>query len=373
MAFDRRPGAPLTGMSESRVFGLDLVRATAILMVLVAHASFMFLPLTHRLEPVWMLGHLGVELFFVLSGFLIGGILARQAAAARLNVGRFWVRRWLRTLPNYYLFLAINIVLARWTEGAWPHALAYAVFMQNFAWPQPLFFIESWSLAVEEIFYLIAPLLVLTFGIAFRRRNDALPLVLLAIVLATLVRVAYVLRFDPNWDLSLRMVSLVRMDAIAYGVVAMLLCRAPRGLSPRAAANLAWVGAAGSALSVALYLLLPKDNDLFARTGLFSLVSISFAAFLPAAANWYRSGLPGWIERSVRAVARWSYALYLCQLAVMRAMNATFAGNAQTFAGCLLQALVFVVLSLACAALVYRFFEAPILRARDRWTRAAVP
>jgi peptidoglycan/LPS O-acetylase OafA/YrhL len=356
-------------MSESRVFGLDFLRATAILLVLVAHASFMFLPLTHRLEAWWMLGHLGVELFFVLSGFLIGGILVKQAQAARFAVGRFWVRRWLRTLPNYYLFLVVNIVLARWIEAAWPHAAPYAVFLQNFAWPQPLFFIESWSLAVEEIFYLIAPLLVLVFGGRLARRVDPLLLVVLAVMIATAVRVVYVLRFDPNWDLSLRMVSLVRMDAIAYGVVAMLLYRRSRGLSPRMARLLVWGGVAGTALAVALYLTLPKDTDLFARTGLFSLLSASFAAFLPAASNWQRSGLPHGIESAVRAIARWSYALYLCQLAVMRAMNATFAGNAQTFAGCLLQALVFMTLSIGCAALVYRYFEAPILRLRDQWTR----
>jgi peptidoglycan/LPS O-acetylase OafA/YrhL len=53
----------------------------------------------------------------------------------------------------------------------------------------------------------------------------------------------------------------------------------------------------------------------------------------------------------------------------MRAMNATFAGNAQSVAGCLFQAILFVVLSIAAAALVYRFYEAPILRLRDRWTR----
>jgi len=357
-------------MSESRVFGLDFLRAAAILLVLVAHASFMFLPLTHQLEAWWMLGHLGVELFFVLSGFLIGAILARQAEQARFAVGRFWLRRWLRTLPNYYLFLAVNIVLARWTEGSWPHAAPYAVFLQNFAWPQPLFFIESWSLAVEEIFYLIAPLLVLVFGRRLAPRFDPLLLVILAIIAATALRVAYVLHFDPNWDLSLRMVSLVRMDAIAYGVVAMLLCRRrAAGLSPRTVAALAWCGAFGMALAVTLFLSLPKDNDLFARTGLFSLISASFAAFLPAASLWRTSGLPHPVESAVRAVARWSYALYLCQLAVMRAMNATFAGNAQTFGGCLLQAIIFMALSIASAALVYRFFEAPILRLRDRWTR----
>ena len=246
------------------------------------------------------------------------------------------------------------------------------MFAQNFAWPQPLFFIESWSLAVEEIFYLVAPLLVVVFSVGFRRwRLDAIVLVACAILAATAIRMVYVLRVDPDWDLALRMVSLVRMDAIAYGVLAMLLVRAPRTMSPRTANLLAWCGAAGSTLAIVLYLVLPKDTDLFARTGLFSLISASFAAFLPAAANWRGEGMPLPIERSVRAIARWSYALYLCQLAVMRAMNGAGLGDGTTFAGCLLRALAFIALSIGCAAFVYRFFEAPILRARDRWTRAA--
>jgi peptidoglycan/LPS O-acetylase OafA/YrhL len=361
----------MSGESATRVFGLDLLRALAILLVLVAHASFMFLPLTRALEGWWMLGHLGVELFFVLSGFLIGGILATQAGSARFRVDRFWWRRWLRTLPNYYLFLLLNVAIARWIDGSWPHAAAYAVFLQNFAWPQPIFFIESWSLSVEEIFYLLAPLLVLAFARPVARGVSPLLLVAIAIVLATAVRVFYVLRLDPNWDISLRMVSAVRLDAIAYGVLAMLLYRARDGFVRRHALAIAAAGAAGTALSVVLYLTLQKDFDLFARTGLFSLISASFAAFLPLAANWRDAGVPPALERAVRAVARWSYALYLCQLGVMRVMNATFAGHAQTAAGCLLQALAFMTLSIAVAALVYRGFEAPILRWRDRWTRGA--
>jgi peptidoglycan/LPS O-acetylase OafA/YrhL len=355
-------------MSETRVFGLDLLRALAIVLVLVAHASFMFLPLTHRLEAWWMLGHLGVELFFVLSGFLIGAILIKQAHAARFGVGRFWLRRWLRTLPNYYLFLVINIVIARWIDGAWPHAASYAVFMQNFAWPQPIFFIESWSLAVEEIFYLVAPLLVLACSGRILRRVPATLLVAIAIALATLVRVVYVLTQQPVWDQAVRMVTFVRMDAIAYGALALLLYRHRDGFVRRHANAIAGAGAVGTAIGVVLYLVLPKDTDVFARTGLFSLFSASFAAFLPAAANWHSNGMSALAEDAVRRLARWSYSLYLCQLAVMRVMNATFAGNAQTVGGCLFQAIIFIVLSIASAALAYHVYEAPILRLRDRWT-----
>ncbi|HEX4479482.1 MAG TPA: acyltransferase [Rudaea sp.] len=355
-------------MSQERVFGLDFLRALAVMLVLVAHASFLFLPLTQRLEAWWMLGHLGVELFFVLSGFLIGGILAEQASSTRFSVGGFWTRRWLRTLPNYYLFLVLNIVIARWTEGAWPHAAPNVVFMQNFLWTQPIFFVESWSLSVEEIFYLVAPLLLwLCRGRIASRWSPTL--VVAAIVVLTGFRIAYVMIVDPDWDLSTRAVAAVRLDAIAYGVLVMLLCRRSEPLSSRVVRVIALAGTIGLAIAIALYLKLPKDTSFFARTGLFSLISISFAAWLPAASTWRSSGVPDAVERAVRRVARWSYALYLSQLTTLRVFEGLGFGNAQNFAMCLAQALLFATFAMASAAFVYRFFEAPILRWRNRWTR----
>ncbi len=355
-------------MSQERVFGLDFLRALAVMLVLLAHASFLFLPLTLRLEAWWMLGHLGVELFFVLSGFLIGGILAEQASSPRFSVGGFWTRRWLRTLPNYYLFLVLNIFIARWTDGAWPHAAPNALFMQNFLWPQPIFFVESWSLSVEEIFYLIAPLL-LWAGRGRIPSRWAPALVVAAIVALTGVRIAYVIAVNPTWDLSVRAVAAVRLDAIAYGVLAMLLCRRNEPLSIRTVRGIAFAGTIGLAVAVALYLSLPKDTDFFARTGLFSLISMSFAAWLPAASLWRASGLPDVAERVVRRIARWSYALYLSQLTTLRVLEGLGFGKAESFAGCLVQAVLFAALAIGSAAFVYRFFEAPILRWRDRRTR----
>src|ERR1039458_8648984 len=87
-----------------RNFGLDALRAAAIMMVLLCH-------MTGALK---FLGIYGVELFFVLSGFLIGDILIRSAARKGRfefkDLTEFWTRRWFRTLPNYYWFLALYLV-----------------------------------------------------------------------------------------------------------------------------------------------------------------------------------------------------------------------------------------------------------------------
>ena len=91
---------------------LDLCRALAILLVLLSHGRVFLRDALPWAEVLRFGGFMGVELFFVLSGFLIGGILlrvSRQPGTAWLRV--FYVRRWLRTLPNYYLFLLLTVVV----------------------------------------------------------------------------------------------------------------------------------------------------------------------------------------------------------------------------------------------------------------------
>ena len=137
-SIENRKLVPLERMLY-RLAGVDPAQETgwqryAVAMVLFTHASFLFVPVVHDLsvfDPWWLPGQLGVELFFVLSGFLIGGILATEAERGDLDVRQFWIRRWLRTLPNYYLFLVLNLVLERYATGAWPHAWSYVLFWQN--------------------------------------------------------------------------------------------------------------------------------------------------------------------------------------------------------------------------------------------------
>src|SRR5919108_5666871 len=110
---------------DKRIVGLDIVRALAILMVLFYHsremlAGLISIPfigyLTGKIIAITVpFGHLGVEMFFVLSGYLIGGILIKEFNKNDNlnfnNITSFWKRRWLRTLPNYFLILVLNFIL----------------------------------------------------------------------------------------------------------------------------------------------------------------------------------------------------------------------------------------------------------------------
>ena len=168
----------MTSRPASRVFGLDLLRAAAIMMVICSHGFVVLY--SHFGDSLAILGHggfYGVELFFVLSGFLIGQILIRNGSdlAQGGKVAFFYVRRWFRTLPLFFLFLIVNIVFERLFRAhpvGFGEGLSHGFFLRNFASFQMTFFPESWSLAIEEWFYLLFPA-ALWLGLKATKRFDA--------------------------------------------------------------------------------------------------------------------------------------------------------------------------------------------------------
>ena len=173
-----------------RIFGLDLMRAIAILGVLGSHILWIF-PEANSGWLVYILqfgGVMGVELFFVLSGFLIGRILLRHFVNPQFHKGHFnyfLVRRWFRTLPNYYAVLLLNILLVTAIGRELPDTIArYFGFLQNFFSGMDIFFTESWSLPIEEFAYIIGPVLLLLAVSAFAKaKRETLFLVVTLVVI----------------------------------------------------------------------------------------------------------------------------------------------------------------------------------------------
>ena len=114
---------------------------------------------------------IGVEIFFAISGFLIGKIVYRLIQKEDFSfqdVREFWKRRWFRTLPNYYLVLLINILLWYLIYGKIPERIGlYFVYLQNFFSHSPDFSRISWSLSVEQFCYIIGPVLLYLFSSIF--------------------------------------------------------------------------------------------------------------------------------------------------------------------------------------------------------------
>ena len=207
-----------------RVYGLDVLRSFAVLFVLIGHS------LEHSVisMPIQTLGHLGilgVELFFVLSGFLIGSIIMRQISANQFHtfqdISTFWKRRWLRTLPLYFVALLAFIRFDYHGRHGLLDYPAYFVFMQSFAYKIPEFFELSWSLAIEEHFYLWFPLAFLLWQkVTGRARLSIVLTAVTFVVIAYTYRLSQPLFTDWNdYNRAIRLPVLSRIDAIMFGVL----------------------------------------------------------------------------------------------------------------------------------------------------------
>src|SRR5881275_2773117 len=157
--------------NRERQPGLDLLRALAIIVVVAYHAALFGFILPGRIDRF---GWIGVDLFFVLSGYLIGGqLLAPLRRDQRVNLGRFFARRALRIMPAYFAVLAIYFLLPSWREypemsqPLWKFLLS----IQNIALHGGTAFSHAWSLAVEDQFYLALPFLLLFL---YRRPRTAI-------------------------------------------------------------------------------------------------------------------------------------------------------------------------------------------------------
>jgi peptidoglycan/LPS O-acetylase OafA/YrhL len=365
--------------SAGRVFGLDLLRAAAIMMVICAHGFVVLYP--HFGEALGLLGHggfYGVELFFVLSGFLIGQILIRNGndLGQPGNVAFFYVRRWFRTLPLFFLFLIVNIVFERLFRAhpvGFREALSHGFFLRNLTGFHMTFFPESWSLAIEEWFYLLFPA-ALWLGLKMTKRFDVvfLSAAFGFLAFSTIARLFAAPDPGATWSEELRMVVIYRFDALMIGMIgAWLSIRYPQPWRRVAL----FAALAGVVLLLAMYATLWKfengqlafgDDSYFARTFRFTLVSIGFALLLPWASAWKLAG-ENLGSTAVRRIALWSYGLYLVHLPVF--LLVTRAGLGADAPLSLGRALASFALQIGGAillsAFLYRFFEAPCTRLRE--------
>ena len=362
-----------------RVFGLDLLRAAAIVSVVCAHGFVVLYP--HLVGVLGILGHggfYGVELFFVLSGFLIGQILIRQGPALgrAANVAVFYVRRWFRTLPLFFLFLGINVWLElqfRQHAVGFSETLSHGFFLRNLTSFHMSFFPESWSLAIEEWFYLLFPA-ALWLGLKMSKRFDVVFLSA-AFAFFTFSTVARMLAAnDPaaTWSEAQRMVVIYRFDALMIGMfAAWISVRFPvrwrkHGL----------LGAlVGVALLFAMYATLWKienhhlafgDDSYFARTFRFTLVSLGFALLLPWASGWALTK-ENFCSIAIRRIALWSYGLYLVHLPVFLIVTeSVFRDSNKSLLRALSSFTLQIGGAIVLSALLYHFFESRCTRLREK-------
>lgn len=351
-----------------RIFGLDLIRAIAIILVLLVHSGFM-LNNTYFEGFPWVRLPDGVDVFFVLSGFLIGSILLKEihhpTGFDSRRLARFWKRRWFRTLPNYYLILLANYLVVRYgiiNEDIDQFSWHFLVFTQNLFHPFYGFFWESWSLSIEEWFYLLTPILILGL-MRFIKPQHAFLIATLVMILAPLIYRISIANPEVDyfwWDLRFRKTVVSRLDSIGYGLLAAWLFRS----FPQWWHRLRWQALVlGCLLIVMLMQVNASHQSLYMQGPFLSLIPIAVMLFLPAANAWRSAG--GLISRSVEHISKISYSMYLINLALVAEV---IRDNFPPEGGMdgIMKYLVFWVVVITVSTLLYRFFEKPVMDLRDR-------
>ena len=143
-------------MKNKRVVNLDLFRAIAIIFVILFHTTQMFANNQFSAD-YYSWGKFGVEFFFILSGFLVGGLFYKQVE--KVDLIRFWLLRFFRTYPPYIVALLLSYFAVFQTRNE-HFNIGFLIFIQNFYTSIPYFKI-SWSLCIEEHFYIAFPLFII--------------------------------------------------------------------------------------------------------------------------------------------------------------------------------------------------------------------
>ncbi|MEV6830436.1 acyltransferase [Amycolatopsis sp. NPDC051102] len=338
--------------------GLDGLRALAATMVIFFHFG--------GPNWTWLSGWVGVYLFFVLSGFLITTLLLReQDRTGRISLSNFYLRRVFRILPPYLVILggiiAFVLLRAEFLERGFPRALKYYLTFMNEFFPSTAdhaadnFFSGSWTLGIEEKFYLVWPFLLVAIGIGAAKRKFLLVAAAMAVLLA-------LVPLTSGWTLEHSKVAIyhstIHYFILAGGCLLAVTLHYRRGYAllrplthPLAAIPI-----------VAAFLLLQVNLDtVWTASGqnLFWLVAYALLTMLllivlvsPGPLRWLLGTAP------MRFIGERSYSLYLLQGPVHFVVVQAVPGLAQSRT---VSALVVFLVGLAIADLIHRWVEKPLI------------
>ena len=363
-----------TPTPSPRNHGLDTLRALAIVLV-VLHHYVLFVSGADTFGWVGRIGWVGVDLFFALSGYLIGNqIFAAVRSHRDFSLPRFYARRLLRTLPTFYVVLALYYLWPWFRNGAELLPLwRFLTFTQNINLTPGTAFSHAWSLCIEEQFYMLLPALALLAAGLRLRLRWTWALVALAFVAGMAVRYAlwdeYVggaRRAQLGYFKYIYYSTFCRFDELVAGVALALA----RNYHPRAWRKLTAHGdgalAAGVVVTaLAFWLFLQDRQGLWVTVLGFPLLALGFALLILAALG-QRSVLRRTQVPLAAPLALWSYAIYLIHkqlgiLAVEPLEKLGFGPESWTAIGVIMAA------SVLAGWALYRLVEAPFMALRERW------
>lgn len=355
--------SPVGARGGAHLPGLDGLRAVAVIAVIAYH----FLP-----DSV-VGGYIGVDVFFVISGFLITGLLVRERTTrGRIDAPAFWTRRARRLLPALVLVVTVCsaaalVIGGDVLVGLGAQLLGAATFSSNwiaiaqgssyFDDTAPDLFRNLWSLAVEEQFYLVWPVALLALLLLPRVWLRVGAVVALAagsaVAMALLAGDGDATRVYYGTDTHA--FGLALGAALALTLSGRFTDAPPRG--GRGTAALAWIGAAAIGGIVVIALTMPEDDPVTTRGGLVAVAVLTAVAIAgaTAAASWLGRGLD---IAPLRWVGERSYGLYLWHWPVLVLAIAALPSDAPEW----LAPAIALVITVAAAAASYAWVETPVRR-----------
>lgn len=361
----------------NQVVGLQALRGIAVLLVVVSHLRSVVStdPYFTKVTPLpWInqalsRGFLGVDLFFVLSGFLITSLLFREAEnSIKQKLKSFYYRRVLRILPALYALLIASLVIAIWEKSSltyqWNSTWSALLFISN--WTLEPFFLQTqddlghlWSLAVEEQFYIVWPLVFFTlrrWRIHWSVITSAMSLLVLAIALHR----------NALWNSQVPWLFIyakteTRADAILIGCVFAYIFRYV-SISPKLLKILGYASVVSLVVVAYFYSDFKKG---FLYQGGFSLMAFLTGVVILAVVLVPSFGGPLVNSRMLIWWGERSYGIYLWHSLIFRIF-----GRHEFFGSTLVRIVIAVVISLVVAEISWRIIERPFIRIKnDKFSR----
>jgi peptidoglycan/LPS O-acetylase OafA/YrhL len=347
--------------SSGRLPSLDGLRAISILLVLIGHgsATLRFHPGAATILGYIGAGRLGVSTFFVISGFLITTLLAHeQRSTETINLKNFYIRRAFRIFPAFYVYwlVALSLTLLGFIHLPRIELISSAIYVWNYV-PRKIdnwFLGHTWSLSVEEQFYLLWPLILKVSG---PKRGKWMAL--LVIVLAPFLRVASYFLFPPVRPL-IGMMLPTRADSLMIGSLLALLAQDKAQMELLARAVRSWWIPAATVCFVAIdTVLCERFRGAYLLPFGFSAQNLVLVVLVAHVVFYDKTRLGRVLNNSVVVhVGAISYSLYLWQQLFLTSKNTTFTG-------------IFplnIVCAFIAAELSYKFIEKPFLSWRKRFS-----
>lgn len=352
---------------NERIFGLDLLRSLAILLVLFEHGenivrnNFPSFPRLRFMD--------GVELFFVLSGFLIGTILIKlfeKEGFGKDILFQFWKRRWFRTLPNYYLIVLFILLYFYFvTDSFDDFSWKYLLFIQNFSSPHPHFLGVAWSLAIEEWFYLLFPSVIVSLHFVMPKikvKTIFVITIILFLFFPLLVRIIKTIDFTDNsfhfWDYNYRKIVITRLDSIVFGVLGAFINYYYAVLFNKYE-YLKFI--IGITLIIVAQKFLYSGFTLF--TFYFDVLAIGILFLFPMLISIQK--VPKLISVPITYISIISYSLYLVHSSIILDPITSFFKPFTDFEAIMFY-IIYFVLSFLISIFMYKIYEKPIMNFREK-------